>query len=119
MTAFEELTTALRNSNKIDVATRDLLLQFLAEGAPAFQSLESSALSGLLLWLAGGVPASPPPVVDHLNTRQVRALLEVVHVQMEDVLAERREELAAARAATAQLGQAALTLLARLLIAAL
>lgn len=119
MTAFEELTTALRNSNKVPPPTRDLLLQFLAESAPAFASLESAALEALLRWLAGGDPAAPPPAVDHLTTQQVRALLEVTHAQMEGVLEQRRAEIAAARAATARLGQAALTLLARLLLSAL
>jgi hypothetical protein len=119
MTAFEEITASIRDSNKLDATSRDLLLQFLAAGAPLFQSLETAALGTLMTWLAGSSAVPPPREVDQLSSKQILALLELTQVGMDAAVKERREELAAARAAVEGLGQAALSLLARLLIAAL
>ena len=119
MSAFDELQSAIQSSTKLDAPTRQLLLQFLLAGAPVFQSLEQNTLATLLTWLAGTSPTEPPPAVDQLNPAQVRALLDLTQSQMDGMLDERRKEVAAARAATAQLADAALALLTRLLIAAL
>jgi hypothetical protein len=118
MTALEQLSSSLRDSEKIDPATRDLLLQFLAAGAPVLQSLEASALRALMTWLAGSATAAPP-AVNTLDTRQVLALLDLTQSQMDATVNDRREQSAAARAALEALGQSALALLARFLIAAL
>jgi hypothetical protein len=119
MTSLEEIAAALRDSKKLDPASRDLLLQFLAASAPLLESLEGAALRTLMEWLAGGPSIPAVPAVERLDGAQVRALLDLTQTQMDALVAERREEVAAAHAAVERLGQTALALLARLLVAAL
>jgi hypothetical protein len=118
MSAVDDLSTSIGNSEKLDPASRALLVQFLQASAPILGSLETAALQDLLQWLSGSA-MPPPPAVDALDAAQVVALLNVTSAEMEGTLAQRVQQVAAARAAVAGLANTALTVLVQALVNAL
>ena len=114
MGIVDELVAAIEERPG-DAAKKRLAAAFVRAAGPAVEAMGEDALRAVMGAAARG-EALPWAVIGNLDAGQVEAMLELTEQRMEELASEHEAELAASRAAVAELEAAALRVVAGVII---
>jgi len=120
MSVLDDILQAVSTSTKLDAGTKSVLTQFLQDAGPALATLAPGVVQDVMASFAAGDSASAiTPLSNAMTEEQVIAALGTTEQQMDAAVDQRATQVAAARATLAAVENAAVSVLARLLISAL
>ncbi len=117
MAVIDEILTAVNASTKLDTSTKSILAEFLQTAGPAIAALAPTEFNALIARFANGdtLPAASADAAPH----QIVTLLDATQQAMDTELQQRAAQTAATHAAVSALQNAAISILSKLVIAAL
>jgi ABC-type Fe2+-enterobactin transport system substrate-binding protein len=120
MSLVDDIVQAVGASTKLDATMKSVLTEFVQTAGPAIAALTPSVVQELIgNFAAGDSAAAIGPLSSALTPEQVVNFLGATQQEMSAELDTRTQQVAAAHAAVSSIEQAAVSVLAKLLISAI
>lgn len=120
MDAMADILAAVQSSKKLDETAKTFIAGFLEAGGGAVAGLAPTVVRDLMAALAGaGNDAATATLASQMSAAQLPDAITGAAQEMAALADERARQAAASRAVVAALGQAALSVLAKAVVAAL
>ena len=120
MSVLDDIRLAVVNSQKLDAGVKSVVTDFLQAAGPSLETLAPSVLRDILDEFASGDgSAAATNVAATLSADQVDSTLGTLEQQMQSEVDQRAMQVAASRETMAALQNAAISVLAKLLMSAL
>jgi hypothetical protein len=120
MSVLDDILQAVADSQKLDAGVKTVVAEFLEAARPALETLAPAVLRDVLSKFAAGDGATgAASVAETLSADQVDSTLGALEQQMQSEVDRRAAQVEAARETMAALQNAAISVLARLLVSAL
>jgi hypothetical protein len=120
MSVLDDIRQAVADSQKLDAGVKSVVTEFLEAAGPAIETLAPAVVRDILSgFAAGDGSAATTSVAGALSADEIAATLGTLEPQMQSEVDQRTAQVAAARATMAALQNAAISVLAKLLISAL
>ena len=121
MSVLDDIRQAVADSQKLDAGAKSVVTDFLQAAGPAMETLTPAAVQDILGRFADGrqCTAATTSVAGALSADQVASTLGTLEQQMQSEVDQRAAQVAAERQTMAAIQNAAISVLARILISAI
>ena len=120
MSVVDDIVQAVSASTKLDATMKSVLTEFVQMAGPAIAALAPSVVQELIgNFAAGDSAAAIGPLSSSLTPEQVVNFLGATETEMSAEVDLRAQQIAAAQSAVSAIEQAAVSVLAKLLISAI
>jgi hypothetical protein len=120
MSVLDDIQQAVAGSQKLDAGVKSVVTEFLQAAGPALETLAPAAVRDILNQFASGDSSSAAAgVADSLSEDQVASTIGTLEQQMQSEVNQRATQVTAQRETMAALQNAAISVLAKLLISVL
>ena len=120
MSVLDDIRQAVADSQNLDAGAKSVVTDFLQAAGPALETLTPAAVQDVLgKFATGDSPAAAMSVAGALSADQIASTLGTLEQEMQSEVDQRAAQVAAARQTMAAIQNAAISVLARLLISAI